>query len=57
MGTAEAFETSGWKTAILPFIYVLLYLVGAAALAIISGGVALTVESILQALGISVPTS
>lgn len=55
MGTAEAHETTGWKTAVLPIIYLVLYLVGAAALIVILGGAPLTLVSILDNLGIVVP--
>jgi uncharacterized membrane protein YvlD (DUF360 family) len=55
MGAAEAHETSGWKTAVLPIIYLLLFFVGTAAIVIIIGGAALTLESILQTLGIITP--
>jgi uncharacterized membrane protein YvlD (DUF360 family) len=53
MGAAEAHETEGWKTAVLPFIYVLLYIVGAAALVVILGGATVTLASILETLGIT----
>jgi uncharacterized membrane protein YvlD (DUF360 family) len=55
MGTAEAHETSGWKTAVLPFIYIILYLVGTAAVIAIIGGTVVTFGSILEALGILGP--
>jgi hypothetical protein len=55
MGAAEAHETSGWKTAVLPIIYVLLYAIGAAAVAVVLGGASVTFISVLQSLGI-VPT-
>jgi uncharacterized membrane protein YvlD (DUF360 family) len=55
MGAAEAHETTGWKTAVLPIIYLFLYVVGAAAIVIILGGAVVTLESILEALGIMVP--
>ena len=55
MGTAEATETSGWKTAVLPIIYLLLYFVGTAAILVILGGATLTLVSILETLGIAVP--
>jgi len=55
MGTAEAFETSGWKTAVLPFIYILLFVVGTAAVLVILSGTVVTVESVLETLGILGP--
>jgi hypothetical protein len=55
MGTAEAFETSGWKTAVLPIIYVLLYIIGVAAIGIVLEGATLTLVSVLQSLGIAPP--
>ncbi len=55
MGTAEAHDTKGWKTAVLPFIYLILYVVGTAALLVILGGAAVTLASILEAMGIAVP--
>jgi hypothetical protein len=55
MGAAEAHETKGWKTAVLPFIYLFLLFVGAAAIVVILGGAALTLEGIMEALGIVVP--
>ncbi len=55
MGAAEAFRTTGWKTAVLPFIYLFVYFVGAAAITVISGAAVLTVQSVLQTLGIVVP--
>jgi hypothetical protein len=55
MGTAEAHETSGWKTAVLPIIYLVLYFVGAAAILVIIGGATVTFVSILETLGIVVP--
>jgi hypothetical protein len=55
MGTAVAHDTKGWKTVILPLIYILLTTVAVAAIVIILGGAAVTVISILQTLGIVVP--
>lgn len=55
MGAAEAHETSGWKTALLPILYALLYMVGTAAVTVILGGVAVTLLSVLQSLGIVAP--
>jgi uncharacterized membrane protein YvlD (DUF360 family) len=55
MGAAEAFETSGWKTAVLPIIYIILYFVVGAAIAIIFGGLALTLGGILESLGMAAP--
>ncbi|MFN2140480.1 MAG: phage holin family protein [Candidatus Promineifilaceae bacterium] len=55
MGAAEAHETSGWKTAVLPIIYVLLYVVGAAAVAVVLGGASITIASVLESLGILPP--
>ena len=55
MGVAEAHETSGWKTALLPFVYVLVYAIGAAAIALIISGAALTLESFLAGLGVIAP--
>ena len=55
MGAAEAHETKGWKTAILPIIYLFLYFIGTAAILVIIGGAALTFESILETLGIVAP--
>ena len=55
MGMAVAHETKGWKTAVLPLIYLLLNTVVIAAVVILLGGAALTVQSILQTLGIMAP--
>ncbi len=57
MGAAEAFETSGWKTAVLPIIYVLLYIVGVAAIGVVVEGATLTLVSVLQSLGITPPNT
>jgi hypothetical protein len=55
MGMAVAHETSGWRTAVLPIIYFLLYVVGTAAVIILLGGATVTLFSILQTLGIVAP--
>ena len=48
MGMAEAHGTSGWRTAVLPIIYALLYVVGTAAVIVLLGGATVTLVSILQ---------
>ena len=55
MGTAEAHATHGWKTAVLPILYVFLYIVATAAVMAIIGGTVITIGSILDALGLIGP--
>lgn len=55
MGAAEAHETRGWQTLVLPALYVLLVTVGVAAVAVLLSGGALTIVSILEALGLMPP--
>jgi uncharacterized membrane protein YvlD (DUF360 family) len=53
IGMAVAFETKGWKTAVLPIVYFLLVTVVFAAVMIILGGAVVSVESIIQGLGLT----
>lgn len=55
IGTAIAHETKGWKTLVLPLIYILVITLGVAAVAVVLGGAAITVDSILTTLGLSSP--
>ncbi|MEA3335168.1 MAG: alkaline phosphatase family protein [Chloroflexota bacterium] len=55
IGTAIAHETKGWKTAILPVLYLLLSTVAVGAAIVIWGGATVTLISVLGTLGIVVP--
>ena len=53
IGTAVAFETKGWRTIVLPLVYVLLVAVVFLATLIVLGGAAVSIESIVQGLGLT----
>lgn len=55
MAAAEAYETRGWRTFVLPFIFVLLVVLTPIVLAALVGGFVISFESILDSLGLLQP--
>ena len=51
LGTAQAGDIRGWRTLLLPVIYVLVVFAVTLVIVILIGGTAFTVESIRHALG------
>ena len=51
LGTAQAVDLRGWRTLLLPLVYVLVVFAVTLVIVILMGGIAVTVESIRQDLG------
>lgn len=51
LGVALAHETRGWKTIVLPLIYLLFGTIGLAAIILILGGAAVSLAAVLETLG------
>ena len=52
MGAAAAHKTTGWRTLLLPIVVVLVYVVGAAIVALLLSGTEFTLQSVLADNGV-----